>query len=120
MTRLRFDPSKEGILSILKPWQIVVMHHLWNTQKPLTSRETQLYLKEIGGEAARSIAPITNFLNHMVDEGLLDYVVERCKGGYHRVYALNDKSRTEQIFRETVYSMLVERLSVCMLEEAEG
>jgi hypothetical protein len=39
-----------------------------------------------GGEKTISRASIINFLNAMVDEGVLDYKEKSGKGGYHRVY----------------------------------
>jgi hypothetical protein len=43
--------------------------------------------ERLDGGKSISRASIINFLNDMVDEGVLDYVEESGKGGYHRVYS---------------------------------
>ncbi len=43
--------------------------------------------ERLDGGKSISRASIINFLNAMVDEGVLDYVEETGKGGYHRVYS---------------------------------
>ena len=44
--------------------------------------------KRLDGGKSISRASIINFLNAMVEEGVLDYVEETGLGGYHRVYSV--------------------------------
>jgi len=110
MSSLSFDLSQDGMMCIFKPYQAESMRHFWALKRPLTSREVHVHLQDRGGEVALSRASVINFLNDMVDEGFLDYVEESGKGGYHRIYRVNDKSKTEQIFKNTVWLMFHEKL----------
>jgi len=110
LSKLVFDLSKEGLLSVFKPYQIAVMHGFWDKEEPMKSRAVYDYLQDIGGEAAMSRATVINFLNAMVDEGFLDYEEVTGKGGYHRVYRLNVLSRTERVFRNEIRLRFTDRL----------
>lgn len=99
MSKLKFDLAKEGLLCVLKPYQVEIMKHFWRTQIPLDSRAVHLHLLVAEVEGARSRAAVINFMNYMVDEGFLDYENRTTKGGIKRVYRLNDTSRTEELFR---------------------
>ncbi len=110
MSKLVFDLSKEGLLCVLRPYQIAVMHYLWDTKTPRISSQVHIYLQDLGGEAAKSRASVINFLNRMVDEGFLDYDEATGKGGYHRVYSLNDMSVDERTFRNEIRNRFMDRL----------
>ena len=99
MSKLKFDLSQKGLLCVLKPYQVEIMRHLWDTQTPTDSRTAHNHLLSVEVEGARSRAAVINFLNNMVDEGFLDYENRTTKGGIKRVYRLNDTSRTEELFR---------------------
>jgi len=118
MSRLSFDLSQDGMMCIFRPYQAESMRHFWDVKRPLTSREVHAHLQGRGGEVALSRASVINFLNDMVDEGFLDYVEESGKGGYHRVYSVNDKSRTEQVFRKAIWLMFHEKLNTFSTGEA--
>lgn len=99
MSKLRFDLAKQGLHCILKPYQAEVMHFLWQTQKPQDSRAVHQHIKTAGVPGAKSRASIINFLNHMVQEGFLDYKEKSTKGGYKRIYRLNSTSIDEEVFK---------------------
>lgn len=120
MSRLVFDLSKEGLLCVLRPYQIAVMHCFWDKKEPRVSRDVYDYLQDIGEEAAKSRASVIIFLNRMVDEGFLDYIEETGKGGYHRVYSLNATSKTERIFRNQIRLKFDEKLRTFWKSEDEG
>jgi len=84
----------------------------------MISREVHLHLQDVGGDVAVSRASVINFLNYMVDEGLLTYTVETGKGGHHRIYSPKDK--TEKKFRDTVHLMFHEKLSAFKKMEASA
>ncbi len=110
MSKLVFELSKEGLLCVLKPYQIAVMHYLWDTKTPRISSQVHTYLQDLGGEAAMSRASVINFLNRMVDEGFLDYEEATGKGGYHKVYSLNAMSLDERTFRNQIRLRFDEKL----------
>ncbi len=55
-----------------------------------------------------SRASIINFLNAMVDEGVLDYDERTGKGGYHRVYRpkLNETSFKKYVAQTVISSLM--------------
>jgi len=115
---LKFDLAEEGLRCLFKPYQVEIMRHLWRTRKPMISRDAHLHLQEVGGDVAKSRASVINFLNLMVDEGILDYTEETGKGGHHRIYSPID--RTEQDFRETVYRVFHGKLKAFKKMEASN
>ena len=107
---LTFDLAQEGLLCVLKPWQADVMRFLWDTKEPQTSRDAYDHVQKSEVEGAKSRASVINFLNTMVDEGFLDYIEETGKGGYHRIYSLNELSETEQVFKDAISQRIVDKL----------
>jgi len=85
---MKFDTSKEGLLTFFKPYQAILMEHIWelnNEEKTgVTSGKAYEYLQDLPEKKSR--ASVINFLNDMVDEGVLTYDEESGKGGFHRVY----------------------------------
>ena len=67
------------------------------------------YVNErLDGGKSISRASIINFLNAMVDEGVLDYIEETGKGGYHRVYSAKlDEADFKRSLAESVVSSLM-------------
>jgi predicted transcriptional regulator len=74
---------------VLRDYQQEALRFIWKSEgKGLTSRMVHSNVKErLDGGKSISRASIINFLNAMVDEGVLDYVEETAKGGYRRVYS---------------------------------
>lgn len=99
MSKLKFDLSQEGLLCVLKPYQAEIMRFLWETKEPQDSRSVYDHLQTAGIEGAKSRASIINAMNAMVEEGFLDYTMKSGKGGFKRVYSLNERSETEEQFR---------------------
>lgn len=121
MSRLVFDLSKDGLLCVLRPYQIAIMHCFWHAPEiPRISSQIHMHLQFLGGEAAMSRASVINFLNYMVDEGFLDYEERTGKGGYHRVYSLNAMSKTERVFRNQIRLRFDEKLRTFWKSEDEG
>lgn len=121
MSELKFDLSEKGLRCILKPYQIEIMRHFWETH-PLTmgSRAVHTHLQSVGGDVAMSRATVINFLNSLVDEEVLLYDEETGKGGYHRIYGLWQWARTELRFRNMIWMKFTSRLKVFKKGEAEG
>ena len=105
---LKFDPEQNGLAKTLRDYQVEALKSIWkNSEKGQTSREVHEYVKgKIDGSISR--ASIINFLNAMVDEGVLDYNERTGKGGYHRVYTprLNESEFKKYIAQTVIASLL--------------
>ena len=110
MNTIKFDLAEKDLHCVLLPWQTEVMRYLWNTGKPQPSRTVYEHLQTAGVKGAKSRASVINFMNRMVDEGFLNYKEKTGKGGYHRVYRLNERSITEAQFRNSVAELFCEAL----------
>ncbi len=83
------DPRAPGLSKVLRDYQQEALRFIWKSEgKGLTSRVVYTHVNkrlDVGKSISR--ASIINFLNAMVEEGVLDYVEETAKGGYRRVYS---------------------------------
>ena len=83
---LYLDLSETGLRMFFKPYQIISLDILWNSEETLSSRQVWEQANEkLPGTISR--ASIINFLNASVDNGLLNYVETTGKGGYRRLYS---------------------------------
>ncbi len=83
---LSLDLSETGLGMFFKPYQIVSLDILWNSEETLNSRQVWEQANEqLPGTISR--ASIINFLNASVENGLLNYVETTGKGGYRRLYS---------------------------------
>ena len=83
---LNLDLSETGLGMFFKPYQIISLDILWNSEETLSSRQVWEQANEqIPGTISR--ASIINFLNASVENGLLNYVETTGKGGYRRLYS---------------------------------
>jgi predicted transcriptional regulator len=106
---LIFNPGKDGLNKVFRDYQITAMRFVWERgDAGVISREVWSSVNEELGSKAISRASIINFLNAMVDEGILDYEEESGKGGYHRVYRpkLNEKEFKIDLVAKLISSLL--------------
>ena len=83
---LSVDLSETGLEMFFKPYQIISLDILWNSEETLSSRQVWEQANErLPGTISR--ASIINFLNASVENGLLNYVETTGKGGYRRLYS---------------------------------
>jgi len=104
-----FDTNKDGLLTLFKPYQVVLLEHIWDLNKNekvgITSGEAHKFL--LGKPEKKSRASSIIFLNDMVEEGILDYEEKTGKGGYHRVYyPLMDREGFQECVTEKINSKL--------------
>jgi hypothetical protein len=98
---MKFDTRQEGLRTLFKPYQALLLEHLWDlngkTRVGLKSGQAWKYLQDKPEKKSR--ASVIIFLNEMVDEGILDYEERTGKGGYHRVYypKMNRKELGEHV-----------------------
>ena len=93
---IRLNTGKSGLAMVLKDYQEVAMKHLWTLNGGGASsndvykavNETMPAREHDNGRTASAIsrASIINFLNAMVDEGVLNYTTITDRGGPKRIY----------------------------------
>ncbi|MHA1227856.1 MAG: BlaI/MecI/CopY family transcriptional regulator, partial [Candidatus Hodarchaeales archaeon] len=81
---MKFDLEKDGLETVLQPWQAEVMRIVWKTEDEVDSRTAYNSLRESGTPMSR--ASVISFLNRMVGEGFLEYREATGKGGHKRLY----------------------------------
>ena len=107
---LTFDPAEEGLAKVLRDYQIEALKLVWNRgEDGVNSREVYQQVNEaLRGIRTISRASIINFLNAMVDEGVLNYKEETCKGGYRRIYSPKlDESGFKKYIAKMVITSLI-------------
>jgi predicted transcriptional regulator len=105
---LKFDPASDGLSKVFRDYQEEALKCVWkNSETGVISREVYEYVNDnMDGSISR--ASIINFLNAMVDEGVLNYTERTGKGGYHRVYTprLNESELKQYIAQTVIASLL--------------
>jgi len=87
---LKIDTSEEGLRMILKDYQEAALRYIWRLGgEGASSRDVWVQVNEdLKGEGTISRASIINFLNVVVDEGVLNYAETTGKGGHRRIYSM--------------------------------
>jgi len=106
---LIFNPENVGLSKVFRDYQEEAMKFIWEVgEQGAISKEVWIKVNErlVGKTISR--ASIINFLNAMVDEGVLDYHEETGKGGYHRVYRpkLDEFSFKRYVAQVTISSLM--------------
>lgn len=107
---LTFDPDGEGLRKVLRDYQEESLRFVWEKgEVGVSSRETWFHVNEVLPETKSiSRASIINFLNAMVDEGVLNYRETTGKGGYRRIYSPKfDESAFKTYVAKTVIESLL-------------
>ena len=83
---IQLDTGKESLDMFFKDYQVEALRYLWRIQPEGANSRT--VWTNVNDSLQRSIsrASVINYLNAMVDEGLLTYTERTGKGGYQRVY----------------------------------
>ena len=94
---------------VLKDYQEVALHYLWRLDgEGASSRDVWMQVnKDLEGKKTISRASIINFLNAMVDEGVLNYIETTGKGGHRRIYSAK---YSEAGFKEYVAKVVLDNL----------
>jgi len=107
---LTIDTSNTGLAMVLKDYQEVALQYLWRLDgEGASSRDVWMQVNEdLKGQRTISRASIINFLNSMVDEGVLNYTETTGKGGHRRIYSAkyNEAGFEEYIARVVVRNLL--------------
>jgi hypothetical protein len=83
---MEMDASQQGLLMFFKDYQVEAVNYLWRA--PPTGAGSRDVWENVNHVLSGSIsrASIINFLNEMVDIGLLEYHEITGKGGHRRIY----------------------------------
>lgn len=107
---LIIDPTQDGLEKVLRDYQIEALKLIWNHNGDgLTSREVHEATNDrLGYGKSVSRASIINFLNAMVDENVLDFEEETCKGGMRRKYkkGLDEKGFKKHVVTDLLNSFM--------------
>jgi predicted transcriptional regulator len=107
---LTIDTAGEGLAMVLKDYQEEALKYLWRLNGDgASSRDVWVQVnKDLEGRRTISRASIINFLNSMVDEGVLNYIETTGKGGHRRIYSAKyDEAEFKQFVAETVLKNLM-------------
>ncbi len=115
---LKIDTTEKDLRITLKDYQEVALRYLWRLGgEGASSREVWEQVNEdLKGERTISRASIINFLNVMVDEGVLNYIETTGKGGHRRIYSMR---YDEAGFKEYVARQVMGKLLGCFPEETK-
>jgi len=105
---LIFNPVKDGLAKVFRDYQEEAMKYVWERKKEGTiSREVWENVNDRLNNKTISRASIINFLNSMVDEGVLNCEERTGKGGIHGVYR---PAQSENEFKVFMASMVISSL----------
>ncbi|MBD3173073.1 hypothetical protein GF326_11435 [Candidatus Bathyarchaeota archaeon] len=103
---------------ILKDYQELALKYLWRLDgEGASSRDVWVQVNEdLGENDSISRASIINFLNSMVDEGVLNYTETTGKGGHRRIYTAK---YDETEFKEYIAKVVLKNLLRDFPEETQ-
>jgi predicted transcriptional regulator len=106
---LIFNPDSDGLSKVFRDYQEEALRLVWTKgSEGVISREVWSQVNQNLDGKTISRASIINFLNSLVDEGVLDFDERTGKGGYHRVYRPRlDENEFKKFLAETVISSLM-------------
>jgi predicted transcriptional regulator len=106
---LTIDTAGEGLAMVLKDYQEEALRFIWeNKGEGASSREVWNHVNKAMKNKTISRASIINFLNAMVDEGVLNYIEITGKGGHRRIYSTKlDEAGFKKYVAETVLKNLL-------------
>jgi predicted transcriptional regulator len=107
---LTIDTASKGLAMVLKDYQEEALRYLWQLDGDgASSREVWLQVNEsLKGTKTISRASIINFLNSMVDEGVLNFIETTGKGGHRRIYSAKyNEAGFKQFVAKTVLNNLL-------------
>ncbi|MBA7629916.1 hypothetical protein ES703_37423 [subsurface metagenome] len=109
MAVFKFNPAETGLRKTLKEYEEIALRHIWSIgEEGAGSGKTWEHVnKELDEGKSISRASIINFLNRMVDEGVLGFRDATGKGGHHRIYItkLDERGYEKYIVRTLLESV---------------
>ena len=106
---LNLDLSETGLGMFFKPYQVISLDLLWNSEETMSSRQVwEQVNQKLPGTISR--ASIINFLNASVENGLLDFKEITGKGGYRRLYSSKMSKPETSVFLSEVVRERLQKL----------
>ena len=106
---LTINTEEQGLLMFLRPYQEIALQCIWESNEGKSSRQVWDYANQKLVNETISRASIINFLNQMVDDGMLNYETTTGKGGHRRIYYQKyDPSEFKQKLAEITLKALKE------------
>jgi hypothetical protein len=105
---MKFDLEKEGLETVLLPWQAELMRWIWSVNGEVDSRSAYVHLQ--GSTVPMSRATVINFLKDMAEEGFLEYREATTKGGWKRLYVPSKMVPDEEAFRKALTERIIEKI----------
>ncbi len=115
-----FDTSKEDLETVMREYQALSMKFLWERgERGVPSSQVWVHINKILLKKEKSISrsSIINFLNTMVDKGIVTFISKSGKGGHHRVYF---PAYDEESFRRSIADNVISKLLEIWPEEARA
>ncbi|GAH40625.1 unnamed protein product [marine sediment metagenome] len=110
-----FDTKEDGLRTVVKDYQEAALRYLWHLDgEGASSRDiwvnvNKIMMSDPSQRDSISRASIINFMNHMVDEDLVEYYEITGKGGHRRIYSAKyDEEGTKRYLAEKVISKMLE------------
>ena len=104
---LKVDLSKDGLEMFFFDYQIEALRVLWDTEGDLSSRDVWEAVNNRVGKISR--ASIINFLNDMIDYGILLGYETTGKGGMRTIYSpAMDEVKLKQLLHKQVTTKIDE------------
>ena len=88
MVVFKFNPAETGLRKTLREYEEIALRYIWSLgdEGAGSGKAWEHVNKELGEGKSISRASIINYLNRMVDEGVLGFRDATGKGGHHRIY----------------------------------
>jgi len=107
-----FDTENDGLLTVVKDYQESALTYLWRLEEGVGGSSREVWVNanvDLMGKRTISRASIINFLNAMVDEGILNFHEITGKGGHRRIYkAKYDEEGTKLFFAKKFIAKMLE------------
>ena len=118
MVVFKFDPAQSGLRKTLREYEENALRYIWYVgDKGAGSFQTwEQVNRELGEDRSISRASVINFLNRMVDEGVLGFRDATGKGGHRRIYR---PKLDESGYRRYVVRRLLDSVSEDFPKETE-
>jgi hypothetical protein len=114
---MKFDLEKEGLETVLLPWQVELMRWIWRADGEVDSRAAHIHLR--GSSTPMSRAASINFLNMMTEEGFLEYREATAKGGRKRLYRPSPSAFDEEAFRRVLADRFIDKARTELAGDAQ-
>ena len=108
-----FETFKNGLETCWKEYHVLIMRYLWGLEEGegAGSGKVWVAVNEVLNKRDKSIsrASCIFFLDHMVEEGVLEYLEESGKGGWHRIYSpVFDETGFKEFLANEIIGKLME------------